>query len=187
MRAFILLLLCGAAACSRSPAAKYYLVTPREAQAVPAADGPSLGLEPVALPKYTDRPGIVTTAGPQQMRVDDVNLWAEPLSDNVTRVVAENLAAALQTDRVHLQPWPHGAVDYRVSVQIVELTGALDGDARLQALWAVYAGDEVVAARRTDLLKPAGGDYATYAAALSDLLSELCREIAAAIPHGAGG
>ena len=181
----IILLACGAGACSRSPMAQYYVLTPHAFDSAPAEHGPAVGIGPVVLPKYVDRINIVTTAGPQRLRVDEQNVWAEPLDENVTRVLGENLSALLGTDRVHFDPWPRGAVDYRVSVTVVRLTGALGGEARLDALWSVRKedGEKPLASRRSNLRHPAGDSYDAFAAALSDILAELSRQIAEVIPR----
>jgi len=168
-------------ACSRSKMANYYVLTSHPFEPERQA-GPSIGIGPVVLPKYSDRLNIVTAGGPQRVVLTEDNVWAEPLTEAVTRVLAENLSALLATDRVHVQPWPQGAVDYRVSVNVLRLTGALKGQAEVQALWSVYAGDKLVVARRTDLERPAGETYDTYVAALSDMFADLSQEIAKAIP-----
>lgn len=181
----LVLLACGAGACGRSSMANYYVLTPRASEAPPAADGPAVGVGPVVLPGYVDRTNIVTTAGPQRLVLDEQNVWAEPLDENVTRVLGENLGTLLGTDRIHFDPWPQGVVDYRVSVTVVRLTGALEGEAQLDALWTVRKEDDdtILAARRTNLRRPAGDDYDALAAALSDMLADLSQQIAQSIPR----
>lgn len=182
----LLVLLLGAGACSRSKMADYYVLTSQPVEPPAGAEGPSIGIGPVILPKYMDRLNIVTTGGPQRVVLTEQTLWAEPPVEAVTRVLAENLSALLATDRVYVQPWPQGAVDYGISVNVLRLTGTLGGQAEVQALWAVHAGDQLVVARRTNLQRPAGGSYDTYVAALSGMFADLSREIASAIPGAPG-
>ena len=52
---------------------------------------------PVSVPAVVDRPQIVVTTGPNQVRLDEFNQWASPLQNNIARVVAENLVAMLGT------------------------------------------------------------------------------------------
>lgn len=177
----LLVLLCATGACSRSKLGNYYVLESHASEAG-RSTGPSVGVGPVVLPKYTDRINVVTSGGPQRMVLTEQNVWAEPLSDAVTRVLAENLSALLATDRVHVRPWPQGAVDYAVGVNVLRLTGRLGGKAELQALWTVSRGDDLIVARRTNLERPAGDSYDTYVAALSDMFADLSREIAQAIP-----
>lgn len=170
------------AACSRSKMADYYLLTP-EAFDSPGGDGPAIGIDPVIVPKYVDRLNIVTTGdAPQRLVLTEGHVWAEPPADAVTRVVAENLAALLASERVHVGHWPAGAVDYRVTVNLLRFSGKLGGKAEIHALWTVWQGDKTIVSNRTNLERPAGDRYETYVAALSDMLGELSQEIARAVP-----
>ena len=54
-----------------------------------------IGLGPLTLPQYLDRPDIVTRAGANQMRLGDFSQWAEPLEPLLTRIMAEDLYALL--------------------------------------------------------------------------------------------
>jgi hypothetical protein len=181
-----LLVLFLAGACSRSKMADYYVLTSQPFEPATGAPGPAIGIGPVILPKYADRLNIVTTGGPQRVELTEQSLWAEPPVEAVTRVLAENLSALLATDRVHVQPWPQGAVDYRIGVNVMRLSGTLKGEAEVQALWTIHADDALVVARRTNLHRPAGESYDTYVAALSAMFGDLSREIASAIPGATG-
>jgi hypothetical protein len=49
------------------------------------------------------------------LTLGEFDRWAEPLQDNVSRVLAENLAFLMPTDQSLLQPRPRSAVlDYQV-------------------------------------------------------------------------
>jgi len=182
MRIPAILLLIVLAACSRSKMADYYVLTPQAFDS-PGGEGPAIGLEPVILPKYVDRLNIVTTGdAPQRIEFTEGNVWAEPPGDAMTRILAENLAALLATDRVHVANWPAGSVDYRITVNVLRLTGKLGGEAEMHALWTVWQGDKTVVSSRTNVTRPAGDSYQTYVAALSDMLGELSQEIARAVP-----
>ena len=64
----------------------------------------SVAVGPVSVPAAVDRPQIVVSTGPNQVRLDEFNRWASPLQNNIARVVAENLVAMLGTPRVTLFP-----------------------------------------------------------------------------------
>ena len=181
MRAVLVTLLV-AVGCSRSSLANYYLLTPRTPSEAAKKSELSLGVGPILLPEYVDRDNIVTTAGAQQVELAESHLWAEPLDRNVERVIAESLSRLLGTDTVYIYPWASGTVDVQVGVRVTRLTGRLGGDVFLDAYWSIKRGDEPILTRRASLSRPAGEDYASFAAALSDMLGELCRQIAEAIP-----
>jgi uncharacterized lipoprotein YmbA len=80
---------------------------------------------PITLPKYLDRPQIVTRSGRNPLTLAEFDRWAKPLQDNVSRVLAENLARHIPTDHILLHPWPRSApVDYQVAVEHLRWGGA---------------------------------------------------------------
>ena len=66
----------------------------------------TVGIGPVTLPPYLDRPQLVTWTAPGELKVDEFVRWGEPLDTGVTRTTVENLAALLPQDRVVRAPWP---------------------------------------------------------------------------------
>ena len=85
--------------------------------------GLSLGLGPVSFPKYLDRPQIVTKASAHEVELAEFHKWAEPLSENTSHVLAENLAALLSTDRIVQYPWKRSEhPDYQLSLEAVSYT-----------------------------------------------------------------
>ncbi len=164
-------------ACSSSPVPRFYVLT---STAPPAATGPSsdlaLGVGPVTLAPHLDRPQLVTRSG-NELRLGDLDRWGESLADGVARVLAENLVRLLDSDRVWTYPWrPAVPVETQVTVEVVRCD-AENGEAVLTARWTVFDGGEMRLARRSSYRRPANSPPAT-AAALSESLAELSREIA---------
>jgi uncharacterized lipoprotein YmbA len=146
----------------------------------------SLGIGPVNLPRYLDRPSIVTRGGANEIYVADFFQWAEPLMDGVPRVVAEDLSTLLGTERVYAVPanLPE-ALDFRVVIDVIRFDGALEGEARLEARWTVLdLRKEVrVSARRSSVKtrRVESADYGALSAAMSRTLADLSAEIAEAV------
>jgi uncharacterized lipoprotein YmbA len=93
-------------------------------QAAPAARGPAIGVGPVVLPRYLDRPQIVTHASSYEVSVAEFERCAEPLEVNFTRVFAENLASLIPTDRLAMFRWPRSIpIDYQVPLEVVDFLG----------------------------------------------------------------
>src|SRR5262245_66066254 len=95
--------LLGLGACASTPSRFYILnaLTASDTMAATAGEqGPVIGVGPIMLPKYLDRPQIVTRASRNQLTLGEFDRWAEPLQDNVTSVLAENLARLIPTDPV---------------------------------------------------------------------------------------
>jgi hypothetical protein len=169
-----------------STPARFYVLTPRpEAAVAPAAAeaacSAALGVGPVRLPGLLDRPQIVTRRGADEIDRAEFDRWAEPLTDTVPRVLAENLAALWRTDCVAIFPWdPAQAVQYQLVVNVMRFDGALGGDVVLDARWRILATDgKELAINRSVLTQPTGrAGYPAVVAAMSSALAALSREIA---------
>ena len=75
------MVLCGCL--GRSPQTKFYLLhsvdSPEATGVVKAKEGLRIGVGPVALSEYLDRPQIVTQTSKSELRVDQFKQWAETL------------------------------------------------------------------------------------------------------------
>ena len=65
----------------------------------------SIGVGPIVLPHYLDRPQIVTRTGQNELRLAEFDRWAEPLTENVSRVLTEDLCKLLETEQVSIVPF----------------------------------------------------------------------------------
>ncbi len=169
--------------------ARFYTLNPMAAATgsqTAAANPPAIAVGPVLLPDAVRRPQIVSRVGANRLEVSEFHRWAGALENEVTGVVADNLALLLGTHRVAGYPWDAGFhPDLRVELDIRRLDGRLGEQADLQAVWTVRSGDKgqtVLASGRTVRSEPvAAGGYEPLVAAYSRLLEHLSREIAAAI------
>jgi uncharacterized protein len=174
-------------ACAETQPTRFYTLSALQPQAgETAADGPAIGLEPVILPDYLDRPQIVTRAGPNRMMLADFDVWVEPLSGMFTRVLAQNLSVLLESEDVVILPELRDVrFDHHVQATVTQFDIAEDGQAVLDALWAVYGRDgrRPVRQDRSRITEAVAepGDPAAVAAALSRALEGLSRDIAEAI------
>ena len=125
-----------AAGCASSPPTHFYTLA-ATAQPAGVASTLAVAVGPVTLPAVVDRPQIVVSAGPNELRLDELNRWASPLQDNVARVVADNLAARLGTPRVHLFAQSSSAAQYRVLIDVQRFASMPGESAQLDALWSV--------------------------------------------------
>jgi uncharacterized lipoprotein YmbA len=159
---------------------------PVAAPAQPGAEErpPSIGVGPVRLPAYVDRPQIVTRKSSDEIDLSEFNRWAEPLADSVPRTIAENLTALLPNDRIALFPWTGArALSHQVVIDVARFDGALGGTVSLDARWRILGPDrkDVRDGRFAANEPTAGPDYAALVAAMSRSLGALSREIAAAL------
>lgn len=145
----------------------------------------SLGIGPVSLPGYLDRQEIVTRIAQNQLRLSENDRWAEPLDENVARVVSQNVAAILRAEHITSYPWP---IDrrplYQVEIDVLRFETNTVPEAHLAARWTVrHTGKkDLIRYRDTQVSRPARARGAEASvAALSETLAELSRQIAGAI------
>lgn len=155
--------------------------------------GRSIGVQPVAMPDYLDRPEIVVQTSAHELSANRDDQWAERLPTNVTRVLAENLSVLLGGDRVRVMPARDGdRFDYEVTVDVDRFERTVSGDSALSAHWAIRDGATGKVLVRNETLRSipvASGGYPALVAAMNDNLTALSRDIAAAIgklPHKGG-
>jgi uncharacterized lipoprotein YmbA len=177
----------GLGACASTPSRFYILNTLPASETVPAAaaeQGPVIGVGTITFPKYLDRPQIVTRASRHQLNLAEFDRWAEPLQENVSRVLAENLALLIPTDQILLQPWPRSAtLDYQVQVEVLHFDGWLGGESALVARWSLLdQAEKELVSRKIHLHTPTGGrDYEAMVLAMNQLLETLSRDIASTV------
>ena len=172
--------------CGTTQHSRFYLLTSvASLETVATRDiEPAIGVGPIVIPKYLDRPQIVQRAGNNELKLAEAHRWAEPLGNNFTRVLAENLSLMIPTQRVAMYPWKRSTmVDYQVMIEISRFDTDMDGNVVLTANWKVLGTDEKVVAFKkstyTEAADVAGFD--TIVAAQSRTLEALSREIASAI------
>ncbi|MGE0821171.1 MAG: membrane integrity-associated transporter subunit PqiC [Candidatus Binatia bacterium] len=183
------LLVSGCSLGRQSPPVRLYTLTtipPADAgQRVSHTPGIALGIGPVELPQYVNRPQIVTGDSGNELQRAALEQWAEPLETNFSRVLAQNLALLLATDRVAVFPWKGPVpIDYQVVVEVTQFLGAPNGSVSLVALWRVLGKDgrEVLLSQQSSFTESTGSqDYGALAAAMSRTIASLSREIAIAI------
>jgi uncharacterized lipoprotein YmbA len=168
---------------------RFYTLVP---VAVPTTDvnprtaerGLAIGVGPVTLPGYLDRREIVTRRGREEIELGEFDRWSEPLKDGAIRVLGENLAILLRTDRVALLPWRGShPVQYQVVVEVARFEGATGADVTLEARWRILGADgKELVLRRSTITEVVGAPgYGALVAAMSGALGALSREIATAI------
>jgi uncharacterized lipoprotein YmbA len=123
-----LLALAGCSLSRQPPPTRLYVLTPLPAAeqaaqtAAPRSD--TIGVGPVTLPQYANRLQIVTGNTSPELQRASFERWAEPLEDNFTRVLAENLSLLLATDQVATFPWKAPvSLDYQVIVEVTKFLG----------------------------------------------------------------
>jgi uncharacterized lipoprotein YmbA len=126
-------------ACSTTPPTRFYVLSAiADQEATAPGKGPAIGIGPITLPQYLDRPEIVTRVSDNQLAVAEFDQWGGDLNDNLARTLAANMSSLLQTDRVFLFPWKDEAqIDYQVTIDVANFEQDVDGSSVLTAYWSI--------------------------------------------------
>lgn len=187
--AFLAVLLAGCM--SARPISFYTLSAEGEGRPLPRpAEGLRLGLGPVVLPPYLDRPDIVTRQGPNQVRLADAHRWAEPLEPMLSRTLAQDLHVLLGAEDVVPVPTRRDLpLDRVVEVAVSRLDAEPSGRVVLDARWWIFGGDgDTLLASGRSLIEEQGApppDYGAIVAAMSRAVAAAAKDIAIAIRGGA--
>jgi uncharacterized protein len=141
-----------------------------------------LGIGPIKFPSYLDRQEMVVRSAQNRFDVSEHDRWAEPLQENFSRVLSENLALLLDTDLIIIYPWsPANRPRYNVEIDVLRLEANSERNGQLFARWSVVAGaDKKVAVIKESRIIRNAKEKSTDAsvAALSEAVGDLSREIA---------
>jgi uncharacterized lipoprotein YmbA len=166
------------------------VVADRSKTGVPVAaargGGSLIGVVPVTVPDYLDRPEVVTRSSNNEITVTDSRRWAERLSTNATGIVIENLTQALGAERVVALP-ARSEVDYEVVLDLRRFEVDANGQVVMIGRWSVIDARNRKEVARGGLRRsePVGdGSYEAIAAAMSRNLAVASDDIAGALTHG---
>jgi uncharacterized lipoprotein YmbA len=142
----------------------------------------SIGVGPIRFPGYLDRQEIMTRVAPNRFDVMEYDRWAEPLDENFTRVLTQNLSLLLRTDRIVPYPWPlDKKPHYRVEIQVLRFESNSAREAELSVNWALIdeTGKTAPKLKESRFTRPAKENSIDGSvAALSETVADLSREIA---------
>ena len=184
--ASLFLVLALSACVGKTEPSRLYVLSATEPAAQRSPQGLSLSVGPVVLPKYLDRPQIVTRPSANELTAAEFDRWGGRLEDNVTQVIGENLSRRLRTSRVALFPAEAGnRSDLRVSVTVSRFECVSDsGECVLDARWQIVgtaAQSQPTMGASGLTTRVSGSGYPAVAAAMSQLLGNLSAEISDAV------
>lgn len=144
-----------------------------------------IGVGPVKIPEYQDRPQIVTQDKEKMLKFAQFDRWGESLDLGVARLIEEDLTVMLPGAKFTLYPWNSTiAVKYQVVVEIVKLDSELDKDLFLVAQWLVIDAEnsKTMIIKRSEFRQTIiPQNYSGLAKTLSTACASLSSEIAEAL------
>ncbi|MGA7871847.1 MAG: PqiC family protein [Candidatus Binatus sp.] len=168
---------------------KFYLLTPTADTAAPASAAAksaggdfTIGLGPIKLPPYLDRPEIVTRMAPNRLELSKEDRWGESLQNGFTSAMERDLAAQAGPGRIIVFPWYNTThIDLQVEIDVYRFETDGQGTATLSAKWTILdsTGKNILYTVESNLTQPSKpGDETDAAAALSRTIGDLSGQIA---------
>ena len=180
----------------QSPPTNFYMLSPLSPS--PAGTAPAssearihIGLETVVIPEYLNRNEIVLNLDNTIYQLAEFNQWAEPLDENLTRVLEENLTKLLRNDSINVFMASESSIplDYRLEVDVLRLDGNLGDQVTLIVQWALLESeeDELILMRRSKYQTPAADETVKeLVLAKSRIIDKLSRDISEAVKKALG-
>jgi len=141
-----------------------------------------LGIGPIRFPAYLDREQIVTRAGQNRFDVTENDRWAEPLEENFTRVLSQNLGMHLGGARIIRYPWQTGQrPKFQIEMEVLRFEPNTRQEVELLAGWTLIdvSNKTALVSRESRIARrTAAKSMEASVAALSETLGDLSREIA---------
>ncbi|UZR30479.1 PqiC family protein [Methylococcus mesophilus] len=142
-----------------------------------------VGVGPIKLASYLDRPQIVVAEGRNRLQLDEFQRWSEPLQENLTRVLAENLSRLHPADHVIIYPWHRNdGPELQLEARIDRFHTDGSGASVLDVAWSISRGGATVYRKRSNYQAAAQPrDTESLVSAQSELLAAFAREAGSAL------
>ena len=171
-------------ACGFSRPSTFYVLDanyfPSQNMTLKNADDLLMGIEPVFIPTYLDKPQIVIRQPDSvTLTASEFNRWAEQLSDVFPRVLGDAISKNMGYPAVKQINLNRDLFPYRLFVEVLRFDAAFEKEAVLDAWWTIMTNSgKVVYRTRSVLVEPTGKDYGSVVRSEQKLLQELGRVIA---------
>ncbi len=138
-----------------------------------------INLKLVDFPDYLDRLQIVTRDKNNGIEFSDLERWAEPLQDNLTRVLRENLALVLPEANISINPWENSSNNaIKVKLVVNKILGKLDDHSQVDVRWTIEnARGQTIQGHFIDR-QPIGNSYQDLVVGLNNGINHLSVELA---------
>ncbi|MDJ0912392.1 MAG: PqiC family protein, partial [Desulfobacterales bacterium] len=127
--------------CATTPPPNFYQLEETASTQLSGLErGIAIGVGPVNVAPYLDRPQVVIRGMGHKLELSEFNRWVEPLTDSIPRVIIVSLSNLLETTRVYRVPRRNETIplEFRTEIDIARFDGTLGGDALLVARWTLY-------------------------------------------------
>lgn len=139
MKRIVLLTLLILQGCASAPQTQFYSLEAVNSSITSSSDKKTLiGITQVSLPSELERKQIVTRDNNGQLHFSEQHQWAALLKQNITEVLAQNLASQYPDFWFKAYPWSLlGMVDYRLVIDVTCLEIVLGKHISLSIDWTI--------------------------------------------------
>ncbi len=186
MKRLVLMSLLILQGCATAPPTQFYSLESKQISPVPLKNNgiskPLIGVAQISLPSELERKQIVTRNTNGALNFVEQHQWAALLKQNMTEVLAKNLASQQPEFWFKAYPWSLlGMVDYRLVIDVTRLDIVLGKTISLSVDWTIL-NEKTHAVLKHDsmnLQQPLENDtYATAVAGLNELLARMTQQMA---------
>ncbi|MCU7938513.1 MAG: PqiC family protein [gamma proteobacterium symbiont of Bathyaustriella thionipta] len=161
--------------CGTSQKTNFYQLEETSSESLIGVEkGSIIGVGPINLPEYINRPQIVTRNSAHHFNVSEFNRWIEPINDSISRLLVINLSNNLNSNQIYWVPrsdrqYP---LDLRVVIDIGRFDGKMGKDVVLESRWSIFDKEDKPAMTKVSLIKePVTGDtYVELVSAMNKAL-----------------
>lgn len=175
------LLFCGCFGTSKT--AKFYTQSSVATGVISSENTSFIGVNRMQLPKYVDRPQMVTQQKDSvEITISEYNRWVELPSVLASRVLTEDLSTLLPSAQVKMSQSKGEGFDWLITVEVSKIDVVLGDKAEMVAWYTIKDHAKKLHTQQKFAHSVAvGPSYADIPNAYSQLLAELAREIATSL------
>jgi len=181
--------LSGCISIPNSPTPRYYAFVPvhenQVSKKVIIAPGIIIGIGPVKIPEYQDRPQIVTITQDHMLQFAQFDRWGESLDLGLANLIREDMTLMLPAAKLTLYPWnPSVAVKYQVAIEVVQLDSQFNKGLFLAVQWMIIdvQTSKTMIIKRSEFHRSINPpNYSGLAQTLSTACASLSSQIAEAL------
>ncbi|MEE8574213.1 MAG: PqiC family protein [Thermodesulfobacteriota bacterium] len=167
--------------CTVTSPSRFYILESMAANGVSKSmNGLRVGIGPLSLPYYLDRPQIVSRSAGNEIHFAEFDRWAEPLDKNLYMVLTDNLSTLLKTNHVYAFPWKRSdKIMYHVGIQVLKFELNNKGDVTISMRWTLYGEKDKVLVKRKSSYKEQAktSDFKASVAAFNRALDRFSRDL----------
>tara|TARA_R110002049_G_scaffold225521_1_gene397482 strand:+ start:94033 stop:94656 length:624 start_codon:yes stop_codon:yes gene_type:complete len=155
-----------------------------DATATPSAgelSGLRLGVGPILIPGYIDRPQIVTKSESAKLHYAEYERWAEPMDKMFTRILTQNITLATGSNNIISHPWSASAnLNNELTAKIIKFENNINGDALLAVQWQLLNNsdrNQSSSVYSEFTARAESSDYSSQVTALNDTIKQFAHTV----------